>query len=51
MKEVVRTEILKFLEAGIIYFIVNSKWVSSVYCVFNKGGIIFVFNDKNEFIV
>ena len=27
MKEVVRTEILKLLEAGIIYPIVDSRWV------------------------
>ena len=47
MKDVVRKEILKFLEAGIIYFVVYSDQVSSVYCVFKKGGITVVFNDKN----
>ena len=50
MKEVVRTEILKLLEAGIIYPIADSRWVSPVHCVPKKGGIIVVPNDKNELI-
>ena len=33
MKEVVRKEILKLLEAGIIYPVVDSKWVSDVHCL------------------
>ena len=50
MKDVVRTEILKLLEAGIIYLIANSRWVSLVHCVPKKGGITVVPNDKNELI-
>jgi hypothetical protein len=50
MKDVVRTEILKLLEAGIIYPIANSRWVSHVHCVPKKGGITVVPNDKNELI-
>ena len=50
MKEVVRTEILKLLEAGIIYPIADSSRVSHVHCVPKKGGITFVPNDKNELI-
>ena len=50
MKEVVRTEILKLLEAGIIYPIADRRWVSPVHCVPEKGGIIVVPNDKNELI-
>ena len=50
MKEVVRIEILKLLEAGIIYPIVDSRWVSPVHCVPKKGGITIVPNDKNELI-
>ena len=50
MKEVVRTEILKILEAGIIYPIADSRWVSPVHCVPKKGGITVVPNDKNELI-
>ena len=39
MKEVVRKEILKLLEAGIIYPVADSQWVSPVHCVPKKGGI------------
>ena len=50
LKEVVRTEILKLLEAGIIYHIDYSRWVRHVYCIPKKGGITVVPNDKNELI-
>ena len=50
MKEVVRKEILKLLEAGIIYPIADSQWVSPVHCVPKKGGITVVPNDKDELI-
>ena len=50
MKEVVRKEILKLLEAGIIYPVADSQWVSPVHCVPKKGGIAIVPNDKDELI-
>ena len=50
MKEVVRKEILKLLEAGIIYPVADSQWASPVHCVPKKGGITIVPNDKNELI-
>ena len=50
MKEVVRTEILKLLEAGIIYPIADNRWVSPIHCVPKKEGITVVPNDKNELI-
>ena len=50
MKEVVRTEILKLLEACIIYRATDSRWVSPLHCVPKKGGIVVVPNDKNELI-
>ncbi|KAL8116364.1 hypothetical protein AgCh_022750 [Apium graveolens] len=50
MKEVVKKEILKWLDAGIIYPISDSSWVSSVQCVPKKGGITVVANEKNELI-
>ena len=50
IKEVVRKEILKLLEAGIIYPVADSQWVSPVHCVPKKGGITVVPNDKNELI-
>ena len=50
MKEVVRKEILNLLEAGIIYPLADSQWVSPVHCVPKKGGITVVPNDKDELI-
>ncbi|CAH9104590.1 unnamed protein product [Cuscuta epithymum] len=50
MKEVVRAEIHKLLDSGIIYPISDSSWVSPVQVVPKKGGITVVSNDKNELI-
>ena len=50
MKEVVRKEILKLLEAGITYPVADSQWVSPVHCVPKKGGITVVPNDKDELV-
>ena len=38
MKEVVRKEVLKWINAGFIYPISNSPWVSPVHVVPKKGG-------------
>ena len=40
MKEVVRKEVLKWLNAGFIYAISDSPWVSPVHVVPKKGGFI-----------
>ena len=50
MKEVVKKEVLKLLNAGIIYPISDSKWVSLVHVVPKKGGVSVVENEKNELI-
>ena len=50
MKKVVKKEILKWLDAGIIYPISDSSWVSPVQFVPKKGGIPVVVNKKNELI-
>jgi hypothetical protein len=50
MKEVVRNEVLKLLDAGIIYLIADSRWVTHVHCVPKKGGITVVPNENNELI-
>ena len=39
MKEVTHKEVLKWLDAIVIYPISNSPWVSSVQVVVKKGGI------------
>ncbi|GJS95518.1 hypothetical protein Tco_0802486 [Tanacetum coccineum] len=42
MQEVVKKEIMKLLDTGIIYPIFDSPWVSPIHCVPKKGGIIVV---------
>ena len=48
MQEVVRAEVLKILQAGIIYLISDSPWVSPTQVVPKKSGITVVQNDKRE---
>ncbi|XP_050886193.1 uncharacterized protein LOC127091565 [Lathyrus oleraceus] len=50
MKEVVRKEFLKLLDAGLIYPISDSSWVSPIHVVLKKGGITVIINEKNELI-
>ncbi|CAA7024188.1 unnamed protein product [Microthlaspi erraticum] len=50
LKDVVKKEIMKLLDAGVIYAISDSKWVSPVHVVPKKGGITVVKNDRNELI-
>ena len=50
MKEVVQKEVVKLLEAGMIYPISDSAWVSPVQVVPNKGGMTVITNEKNELI-
>ncbi|XP_042991370.1 uncharacterized protein LOC122318232, partial [Carya illinoinensis] len=50
MKEVVRAEVLKLLDIGIIYPISDSKWVSPTQVVPKKSGVIVVKNANNELI-
>jgi hypothetical protein len=50
MKEVVRKEVVKLLEAGMIYPISDSAWVSPVQVVPKKGGMTVIKNEKNELI-
>ncbi|GJT13248.1 reverse transcriptase domain-containing protein [Tanacetum coccineum] len=48
--EVIKKEVIKLLEAGLIYPIFDSPWVSPVHCVPKKGGITVIENDDNELI-
>ncbi|CAL8084600.1 unnamed protein product [Prunus armeniaca] len=50
MKEVVRTEVMKLLDAGMIYPISDSKWVSATQVVPKRSGITVVKNDNNELV-
>jgi hypothetical protein len=47
MMEVVKAEVLKLLDVGIIYSILDSKWVSLVQAVPKKSGITVVTNEDD----
>ena len=46
----VMKEVLKWLNAGFIYAISDSSWVSPVHVVPKKGGFTVIINEKNELI-
>ncbi|GJV88909.1 reverse transcriptase domain-containing protein [Tanacetum coccineum] len=48
--EVVKKEIVKLLDTGIIYSIADSPWVSPIHCVPKKGGITVVPNENGELV-
>ena len=50
MKEVVKNEVIKLLDNGIIYPISDRKWVSPTQVVPKKSGVIVITNKKNELI-
>lgn len=50
MKDVVKKEVLKWLNVGVIYPIYDSAWMSPVQVLPKKGGITLVKNDNNELI-
>ncbi|GJX24006.1 reverse transcriptase domain-containing protein [Tanacetum coccineum] len=48
--DVIKKEVEKLLDAGLIYPISDSPWVSPVHCVPKKGGMTVVKNDENDLI-
>nr|GEW07205.1 hypothetical protein [Tanacetum cinerariifolium] len=46
-----KNEVLKLLDAGLIYLIFDSPWVSPVHCVPKKDGFTVVENEENELIL
>ena len=50
MQEVVRNEVLKLLQVGIIYSISDSTWVSSTQLVPKNSGATVIQNEKRESI-
>ncbi|CAL1413408.1 unnamed protein product [Linum trigynum] len=50
LEAVVRAEIVKLMDAGIIFAISDSKWVSPTQVVPKKGGMTVVPNEKKELI-
>ena len=50
MKEVVKKEVLKLLDVGVIYPIADSKWVSPTQVVPKKSRVTVLANEHNELI-
>ena len=50
MQDVVRKEVLKWINVGFIYAISDSPWVSPVHVVPKKGGFTMIRNERNELI-
>nr|GEU56743.1 reverse transcriptase domain-containing protein [Tanacetum cinerariifolium] len=48
--DVIKKEVIKLLDAGMIYPISDSPWVSPIHCVPKKGGMIVVANENNKLI-
>ncbi|KAM1912086.1 hypothetical protein ACFX14_000186 [Malus domestica] len=50
MMDVVKKEIIKLIDCGVIYLIFDSHWVSPVQVVYKKFGVIVVKNEDNELV-
>ncbi|CAL8988192.1 unnamed protein product [Prunus brigantina] len=50
MKEVVRAEVLKLLDVGVIYPISDSKWVGAIHVVPKRRGVTVVKNEHKELV-
>ena len=50
IKEVMKVEVIKLLDAGVIYPIFYSSWVSPIQVVLKKGRMTVVPNEKNKLI-
>nr|GEU81548.1 DNA-directed DNA polymerase [Tanacetum cinerariifolium] len=48
--DVIKKEVIKLFDAGMIYPIFDSPWVSPIHCVPKKGGMTVVANENNELI-
>nr|GFB76626.1 reverse transcriptase domain-containing protein [Tanacetum cinerariifolium] len=48
--EVIKKEVIKLLDAGMIYPISDSPWISPIPCVPKKGGITVFENENNKLI-
>ncbi|GKF86946.1 hypothetical protein Tco_0254773, partial [Tanacetum coccineum] len=50
VQDVAKNEIVKLLDSGLIYPILDSSWVSPIHVVPIKGWMTVVLNDNNELI-
>nr|GEV16982.1 reverse transcriptase domain-containing protein [Tanacetum cinerariifolium] len=50
IRDIIKKEVEKLLDVGLIYPISDSPWVSPVHCVPKKGGMTVVTNDEKELV-
>nr|GEV19309.1 DNA-directed DNA polymerase [Tanacetum cinerariifolium] len=50
IQDIIKQDVIKLLDAGLIYPISDSPWVSPVLCVAKKGGFTVFENEDNELI-
>nr|GFA75997.1 DNA-directed DNA polymerase [Tanacetum cinerariifolium] len=50
IQDIIKKEVEKLLDAGLIYPISESPWVSPIHCVLKKGGMTVIKNDENELV-
>jgi hypothetical protein len=50
MQEVIRGEVIKLLDTGIIYPISNRKWVSAIHVMPKRAGVTVVQNKEGELV-
>ena len=50
MKDVVKNEVLKLLDVGIIYPIEDSKWVNPTQVVPQKSGVTIIKKDNDALV-
>nr|GEY23523.1 reverse transcriptase domain-containing protein [Tanacetum cinerariifolium] len=48
--DVIKKEVIKVLDVGMIYLVSDSPWVSPIHCVPKKRGMTVVANENNELI-
>nr|GFA31059.1 reverse transcriptase domain-containing protein [Tanacetum cinerariifolium] len=48
--DVIKKEVEKLLDAGLIYLISDNPWVSPIHCVLKKGGMTVIKKDENELV-
>nr|GFB71508.1 reverse transcriptase domain-containing protein [Tanacetum cinerariifolium] len=48
--DVIKKEVEKLIDAGLIYPISDIPWVSPIYCIPKKGGMTVITNDENELV-
>ncbi|XP_070054323.1 uncharacterized protein [Nicotiana tomentosiformis] len=50
IQDVIKKVIIKWLDVGVVYPVLDSSWTSLIQCVPKKGGMTVITNEKNKLI-